>query len=365
MDITIVLAVYNNFELTKNCYENIRKKYPSVPIVISDGGSQDETKEWGYNLIDNRLEFIGHSNKLSFSQNYNCAINVVKTDKLVLVHNDMVFGDMFLENLEKHIDEQTILSYTTIEPPIFESHSRAGKIIKDFGSSFHDFKFDEFDLYVKTKIDRHNISDGASFFMSGYKKTFIDIGGFDGVNFFPYFCEDDDFLIRAKLKGYKLKTLSSSVVYHFVSKTSRFSDEYKNHTRIFENNSNRNFIRKWGISISDFNNQKYWLNDDFKYKKIRTTLISDNKDVIFLYEPYFDNVVTNCDIINYIHAEQKNSAFNLANKFNNDLKTNLIFYGDNIKNGITLQKVMPFKTNFEKYQTGKYLIDDCVLEVMK
>ena len=64
---------------------------------------------------------------LIFSANYNKAISLVKTEKLVLVHNDMVLGAGFLENLEQNIIPNRILSYTTIEPPIFEGHERPGK----------------------------------------------------------------------------------------------------------------------------------------------------------------------------------------------------------------------------------------------
>lgn len=363
MNITIVLAVYNNFELTKNCYEDIRKKYPTVPIVISDGGSFDDTKSWGYNINDENVYFIGCANKLTFSENYNTAVNTVKTDKLVLVHNDMIFGEMFLENIEKHIDEKTILSYTTIEPPIFSSHSRAGKIIKDFGSSFHDFNHNNFNTYVQNQKNNHNIYDGASFFMSIYKSTFLDIGGFDGKTFFPYFCEDDDFLLRAKLKGYQHKTLSSSVVYHFVSKTSRFSDEYKNQTNIFEHNSNKNFIRKWGIPISEFNNKKYWLKNNFVYNKINTTLISNNYNLVISLEPFFDNITTTCDVDSFIKKEQENTPFSLYNKFTDKNEGNLVFYCEEIKNDITLQKMMSFKTNYQKYQKGKYSVGDGIMLV--
>ena len=363
MNITIVLAVYNNFELTKNCYEDIRKKYPTVPIVISDGGSFDDTKSWGYNINDENVYFIGCANKLTFSENYNTAVNAVKTDKLVLVHNDMIFGEMFLENIEKHIDEKTILSYTTIEPPIFSSHSRAGKIIKDFGSSFHDFNHNDFNTYVQNQKNNHNIYDGASFFMSIYKSIFLDIGGFDGKTFFPYFCEDDDFLLRAKLKGYQHKTLSSSVVYHFVSKTSRFSDEYKNQTNIFEHNSNKNFIRKWGIPISEFNNKKYWLKNNFVYNKINTTLISNNYNLVISLEPFFDNITTTCDVDSFIKKEQENTPFSLYNKFKNKNEGELVFYCEDIKNDTTLQKMMSFKSNYQKYEKGKYSVGDGIMLV--
>ena len=38
-----------------------------------------------------------------------------------------------IENIEKYINPETIVSYTTIEPPIFAGHERPGKIIKDLG----------------------------------------------------------------------------------------------------------------------------------------------------------------------------------------------------------------------------------------
>ena len=69
--------------------------------------------------------------------------------------------------------------------------------------------------------EKKTLVNGASLFMSGYKSMFEDVGFFDGFSFNPFFCEDDDFLIRAKLKGYKLKTTECAVTYHFVSKTSR------------------------------------------------------------------------------------------------------------------------------------------------
>ena len=38
-----------------------------------------------------------------------------------------------------------VLSYTTIEPPIFMGHKRPGKVILDLGSSFDDFNQEKFE----------------------------------------------------------------------------------------------------------------------------------------------------------------------------------------------------------------------------
>lgn len=328
MNITLVLAVYNNLELTKKCYNRIRIVYPKVPLIISSGGSTDGTKEWLENLLisDNHLTISHNNERLSFSDTYNVGINLVNTEKLVLIHNDMVIGHGFLESLERLLTEDTLLSYTTIEPPIFTDHIRPGKVILDLGSSFDDFNYQDFNNYIEQYKDSKRLYDGAVFFMSGYKKMFEDVGMFDGFSFFPCFCEDDDFLIRAKLKGYKLKTTDAAITYHFVSQTSRFSEEFKNSRSFYEVQSNINFVRKWGTSIQMFNETKYWLSDKFEYKKFKMAFKTNNVDVATKLEPFFD--IIDCGTIpeDFINNEQKNTNYDLKSKFGNINDADVVIY---------------------------------------
>ena len=141
MDISLVLAVYNNIDYTKNTYKRVRSIYPDAPMVISSGGSNDGTLDWLQSLDDDNLSYIHDDDKLTFSDNYNSAIKLVDTDKLVLIHNDMVIGDNFLENLSQLIDEKSLITYTTIEPPIFKGHKRPGKVILELGRGFNDFNY--------------------------------------------------------------------------------------------------------------------------------------------------------------------------------------------------------------------------------
>jgi GT2 family glycosyltransferase len=129
MSITFVLAVYNKLDLTKECYRRLRNVYPTSPLVISSGGSYDDTKEWLESLSDENLSFIHDDDRLTFSETYNAAIKLVDTEKLVLIHNDMVIGEGFLEAIERLLKPNMLLSYTTIEPPIFAGHKRPGKVI--------------------------------------------------------------------------------------------------------------------------------------------------------------------------------------------------------------------------------------------
>lgn len=365
MNITLVLAVYNKLYLTKNCYKIIREKYPDIPLVISSGGSTDGTKEWLMSLDDDNLSYFHDDDRLTFSDNYNSGIKLVETEKLVLIHNDMVIGNHFLENINSLLTENMLLSYTTIEPPIFNHHKRPGKVIYDMGTGFENFNFKLFDQYVEDNKDNCQLYDGATFFMSGYKKVFDDIGGFDGFSFVPAFCEDDDFLIRAKLKGYDLKTTESSIVYHFVSQTSRFSDEYKKDRIKYEINSNRNFVRKWGIPFSVFNELRFWEEPKFEYPTFTMSLITRNESNLYHLEPFFDKIDLGRIPEEYIKKEQPNTRYDLRSKFTLTDSSDVIVIEKNELTEEDYHTLHKLRLSIPYYDPGEYEIGNMQIQILR
>jgi GT2 family glycosyltransferase len=365
MNITFVLAVYNKLDLTKECYNRLRKLYPDTPLVITSGGSSDGTKEWLESLEDDHLSFIHDDDRLTFSNNYNSGIKLVDTEKLVLIHNDMVIGEGFLESIERLLKPNMVLSYTTIEPPIFKGHQRPGKVLLDLGSSFHNFDDMNFTSYVKKSNQNDKLYDGAVFFMSGYKKMFEDVGGFDGFSFFPCFCEDDDFLIRAKLKGYELKTCESAIVYHFVSQTSRFSEEMKNDRTMIEVKSNRNFVRKWGIPISSFNELRYWEDEVFKFNTFTMGLSTRNKSYLFYLEPFFDKIDLGEVPEDYIKNEQSNTNYDLRSKFILTETVDVMIYETSPFTDEDMYLFHKLRLSIPYYEPGEYQIGNMLIEIKK
>ena len=367
MNITFVLAVYNKLDLTKDCYVRLRGVYPDAPLVISSGGSSDGTKEWLESLDDECLSYIHDDDKLTFSENYNSGINLVDTEYLVLIHNDMVIAHHFLENLSTLLEQNpnTLLSYTTIEPPIFKGHRRPGKILIDLGSGFDNINRNQFDSVVEQMKNNCSLYDGATFFMSGTKKMFDDVGGFDGFSFVPAFCEDDDFLIRAKLKGYQLKTTECAVVYHFVSQTSRFSDDFKKDTLTNEIASNRNFVRKWGIPIGAFNELRYWEDDVFTYKTFSMGLTTNNKNRLYEIEPFFDKINVGSIPEEYIVNEQPRTRYDLRSKF---LLTDIVDVMIYEKEPFTKDDIYllnKLRLSIPYYEPGEYESGNMVIEIKK
>jgi len=361
MDISLVMAVYNNLDYTRDCYNRIREIYPEAPMVISSGGSTDGTLPWLESLNDDFLSYMHDDDKLNFSNNYNSAIKLVDTEKLVLIHNDMVIGENFLENLTELIDEKTLLSYTTVEPPIFKGHKRAGKVILDLGSSFNDFKYHLFDQYVERVKMNKTLVNGASFFMSGYKKLFEDVGFFDGFSFDPFFCEDDDFLIRAKLKGYNLKTTECAVTYHFVSKTSRVLRSSE--SKLSEHRNIRNFIRKWGIPIPVFNELFYWDDSEFKYNTFTMGLTTRNNSKLYNIEPYFDKINLGVIPHEYISNEQPNTNYDLRSKFILTDVVDVMITETSPFTDEDLYTINKIRLSIPHYEVGEYQIGNMLIEI--
>lgn len=365
MDITLVLAVFNKLHLTKNCYNILRENYPYAPLVISSGGSTDGTKEWLNSLNDENLTYFHDDDRLTFSDNYNAGIKLVDTNKLVLIHNDMVIGKFFLENIEELLTENMVLTYTTVEPPIFNNHKRPGKVVLNMGTDFENFDFNIFNQYIEEQKNKKILQNGASFFMAGFKKMFENVGGFDGFTFTPAFCEDDDFLLRAKLKGYDLKTTESAIAYHFVSQTSRFSDDFKNHRIKYEVNSNRNFVRKWGIPFSTFHEIRYWEDNDFNYPFFTMTL--NTKNILNLYhlEPFFDKINLGYIPEEYIKKEQPNTRYDLRSKFTLTDSSDVIVIEKNELTEEDYHTLHKLRLSIPYYDPGEYEIGNMQIQILR
>ena len=246
-NISLLVGLRNNLDYNKYFYETTRELYPEVEICFVSYGSTDGTHEWLQSLSDNHVRFEYSTESRTFSETFNAAAQLASCDYVAYLHNDIVLGPGFLENLEKHVSPDRVVSYTTIEPPIFGDHTRPGKLIFDFGQSLETFSKDDFREYCEIEQCRYEdqTEPGITFFMCMPRKALLDIGGMDPL-YNPMFCEDDDLIRRWKMYGMECFTALDAMCYHFVSKTSRFSEEYEKRTQTIELASNRNYIRKWG-----------------------------------------------------------------------------------------------------------------------
>lgn len=304
MNLSVLVGCLNNLDYTQHFYKNFREIYPTVELVFVSYGSTDGTNEWITTLGDPNVNSFSSTKRKTFSDTYNKAIELATKDYVVFLHNDIVVAPGFLENVEKYLNPKNVVSYTTIEPPIFAGHERPGKIIRDFGTELGNFNteenFHEFVSYEQQNQE-NKTEPGITFFMALSRKVLLDMGGFDNI-FNPYFSEDDDLIKRLKLQGLNCFTSLDAICYHFVSKTSRFTEEAKLNTQRIEQNSNRNFLRKWGSMNS---NNKF--NVGFIVKNCTEQLLE-------ILEPWADRVYVDVDTQVYIKNEQSKTSFDLQER---------------------------------------------------
>ena len=242
----IIPTVSKTREYTSNILNNIREIYPNedeVEVIIEENDNVD------------------------LGTNYNNAVAKATNEKIILLHNDMIIKPGFVETIDKHIIKGRITTYTRIEPPIF-TDTYPGKVLLDCGYDLNSFNKEKFNQF---SIEESLIDGGSQLFFGCLKEDYIKL---DNITFSPpqMWCSDDDLHLRYKLAGFEHK-VSSAHVYHFVSKTSRTGNYQE-----IEQQSNINFIKKWGFRNSLHN---------VVYKK-SIVIHNSNPQLEQILEPWFN-----------------------------------------------------------------------------
>ncbi|WP_027387534.1 glycosyltransferase family 2 protein [Chryseobacterium gregarium] len=306
-DISFLIGLKNNLEYTKIFYENVRKLYPGVEIVFVSFGSTDGTHRWMDSLNDPFLKYYYSEESKTLSDTYNKATEISTKKFVCFLHNDMVLGKHFLKNLSEDLSEDHVNFYKVTEPPVFTGDFRDWKLTRDFGDDIHLFDFEKFfdfeNEYISNVKNSTAPTSHSSFFLCVKRDNLIEIGGLDNL-FNPMFCEDDDLIIRLKFLGLETVQLNRALVYHFVSKTSRFSKEYENKTKAIEEKSQRNYIRKWGSKSGSI---------PLTYD---VGIILNNGNVAKLseLEPFAKVIYTDFPFEDYINEEQAHTKYDLREK---------------------------------------------------
>lgn len=328
-NLTLVVAVKNNIQLTRNFFEHLLQFVPEVKVAIGALGVDSEMRKLVEEYIpklEAQVAFSEDQRDYSFSENYNAAIGLVKTSKMVLVHNDMFFSKQFFGELSKVLDfvkSQKFLVYSTVEPLKCMGSPRPGKIIIECGNSFEDFREDKFQEFVDgcfQELPSLVKKPAWGFYLAGFTKSFKEVGGFDIDTFIPAFCEDDDLILRIRQKGYDIWRAPRAICYHFGSLTSRPSGTGIADSEI---RSNRRFCRKWGIEACNLWNMGVFLNEttgpDIRDIKIKLSVGSDTPlSEILALEPLFDYISRSLPeetLQKYLEQEEPLPTEDIAGKF--------------------------------------------------
>ena len=303
--VTLVIPSSNNLRHLKNAYTSIKTHAPSCKIIMLDDGSTDGTTEWLAGISDDNITAIYRSDKrVGHTILYDKGIELAQTEVVGIMHADMILGPYYLENMLKHLQRETVVCATRVEPPLHPVGEE--KIIRDFGTDFDNLNLDAFEAYVLEA--QHEYKDLTTNGMFApwiiYKEDFVAMGGHDKL-FAPFPYEDSDIFQRWILHGYELIQSRDSFVYHLTCRGHRWTEEIGKDDDYFKNASAkaaRNYIRKWGSWIE---------NDEYQMPILKPRydigIVVENCDANLLLslEPWFNNIYVDQTLIaDYIKHEQ-------------------------------------------------------------
>jgi hypothetical protein len=235
-------------------------------IVFVDSDNQNTT-EW---LISQKGIFPNLKilkNKLPIPYGYQLNINhmfyLAKNDIVSYIQSDMVICKNYDLEILKHIEPNTIICSTRIEPPLHPSSGE--KITYDFGLNPLNFNLEEFTKYAETqKTNKKTEFFFAPFSM--YKDVWNSIGGHNSI--FRRSREDTDILTRLVLNDIKIVQIWNAIVYHFTCTSSRGPDwfnknnEESQHRLNLQNLADQielgRFFRNWGYMEHSTKKRKYY-----------------------------------------------------------------------------------------------------------
>ncbi|BAI62000.1 putative glycosyltransferase [Methanocella paludicola SANAE] len=209
--VSIIILSYNSCQDLMECIPSILEQIGSDhEIIVVDNGSVDGTESFIKKNYSN-IQFIENGSNLGYAAGNNIGFRHAKGEYIVVVNPDTIPGNNWLSaliaplqmNPEIAITTSKILMHTDkhlINTCANHSHYTGLNFCRGLNQLSSSFK---------KPLEVGAIS-GCSF--ATRRKVIEELGGFDS-NFFLYM-EDDDLSWRARLAGYKIMFVPSSVIYH-------------------------------------------------------------------------------------------------------------------------------------------------------
>lgn len=305
--------------LLKSLQKNTNIKNHEI-LVFVDSDNQNTysmLKDFKKELFNLRVCLNPNPLPVGGQKNISVMFNEAKNNIVCYLQSDMVvcpnFDKYFLEALDNN--PKRVVSAARIEPPIHPASPE--KIVKDFGLTPEEFKYEEFVSFTKElQSENRPLMEGHFAPFGTYKKTYFDyMGGFDTQ--FRCSREDSDFIIRLKATGLDTVQTWNACVYHYTCVSSRGTGWYKKdeeaeiknqwQTKADQEELKR-FIRKWG-----------YFGHEYK-TKYNTTLVLDintapDLNILSYIEPYFDKIVLNEQpVVTQLASLVKYNSHYFANK---------------------------------------------------
>lgn len=236
---SIIILTRNGLRFTRECILSIfQYTKGNFELILIDNGSTDGTLKFIKSLSKARV-IVNKQNK-GFSGGCNQGLSIAKGENIVLLNNDVVVTEGWLNRLLWWLDYDDTIG---IVGP------RSNFVItQQIISPVPYITMNQMQIFANEWAENHDKHGYEVEYLSGlcmvFKKSLTDIiGGFD-ERFFPGYYEDTDFSIRTRMIEKKLWVANDVFIHHYGSRS--FKGKRRDHEKIV-NESKKKFYEKWKI----------------------------------------------------------------------------------------------------------------------
>jgi GT2 family glycosyltransferase len=239
--VSIVTLSWNAPDFTKKALESIRER-TSEPyeVIVVDNGSGEPTRAMLQAIDDPHVRIVYNEMNRGFAGGNNDGMAVAKGDYVVLLNNDVVVTDGWLDGLLDPFERQPGIGVTAPRSNIVVGHQQLGGLKYSTETEMHAFAAERREEVSGTGY----FADRAIGLCLCIDRTVLDqIGGLDerfGLGNF----EDDDFSIRVRAAGYAIYVCNDVFIHHFGSRS--FAANNVDYSKTMDENWKK-FAEKWGF----------------------------------------------------------------------------------------------------------------------
>ncbi len=215
--VTVLIPNYNGISYIEACLNSLlRQSFLDLTIIVVDNGSDDLSADVVRDSFP-EVQLVHLSQNFGFSRAVNEGIKLSHTPYIILLNNDTIVEDTFVEELYKAIDGREEVFSVAAKMIQMNNQNKidgAGDLYCALGWAFARGKGKSAKQYDKAAYVFSTCAGAAIY----RREIFEEIGYFDEFHF--AYLEDVDVGYRAKIMGYKNAYTPKAVVYHVGSGSS-------------------------------------------------------------------------------------------------------------------------------------------------
>jgi glycosyltransferase involved in cell wall biosynthesis/radical SAM superfamily enzyme YgiQ (UPF0313 family)/Tfp pilus assembly protein PilF len=230
---SIIIPVFNNLSLTRQCLESIWQN-TDVPheIIVVDNGSTDGTRDYLYRLeSEGEVRVISNRANLGFAKASNQGARAARGEYLVFLNNDTIVQPGWLSEMAacaRKVDKIAAVGARLLYPDDTIQHA---------GVAFNDRKFashiyNNYDRDHPAVLKEREFQAVTAACALVKKDLFFEVDGFDES--YRNGFEDVDLCFKLRQRNYKVVYNPRVVVYHLESKTPGRHDRDIENSRLFK-----------------------------------------------------------------------------------------------------------------------------------